>query len=449
MYFYKNYVIKTYLEYNNINKAILKIFLFFSFVTITLYLKGDYFYFDSDITKGSIKVGFWINSIKYGGRERAIAILLNYLAKETYFTFYLITSLGILEDEYFIPTNIKRISLRIKKMNIFKVIEEENLDIIVYNSYGKKEIKKLNKLQKTKIIYYDHSVFLFWILFGNNFYNSIYQSYKKCKYVISLVPLENDYLFKRWGINSILMYNPQTFEYDLVKPSDLSSKNIIMIGRTDDVFKRFDLGIKAMKFIIKEIPECKLNIIGSYNEPLERLIKRFHLENFIQFTGFHINIEKYLKSSSLHIFTSIAEAQPMVLSETKIFGIPTILCGLDYLALAKGGNVIIYDDSPKTIAKEAIKILKDDKFRKKLGKEARKSMKKIRNNLIAKKWVKLLLSIYKDNNNLYTKLVSEDNKNKMKKKEAEIILNNQLQLWTKRIHFFRNTNLDKVKSFFT
>ena len=448
MYFYKNYEIKAYLKYNNINKAIFNLFLFFSFVTISLYLKDD-FYFDLNIVEGSIKVGFLMDSIKYGGRERAIAILLNYLAKEQYFTFYLITSSGILKDEYFVPTNIKRISLLNKKMNLFQVIKEENLDIFVYNSYDKNLIKKLNKLQKTKIIYYNHSVFLFWILFGNNFYNSIYQSYKKCKYVISLVPLENDYLFKRWGINSIFMYNPQTFEYDLVKPSDLSSKNIIMIGRTVDVLKRFDLGIKAMEFIIKEIPECKLNIIGSYNESLERLIKLLKLENFIQFTGFHKNIEKYLKSASLHIFTSIAEAQPMVLSETKIFGIPSILCGLDYLALARGGNVIIYDDSPKTIAKEAIKILKNDRYRKKLGKEARKSMKKIRNNLISKKWVKLLLSVYKDNNTLYKKLISEDDINKLKKKEAEKILINQLKLWIKRIHFLRNTNLDKVKSFFT
>ena len=42
----------------------------------------------------------------------------------------------------------------------------------------------------------------------------------------------------------------------------------------------------------------------------------------------------------------------MVLSETKIYGIPTILCGLDYLSLAKGGTVIIYDDNPEIISKK-------------------------------------------------------------------------------------------------
>ena len=35
-----------------------------------------------------------------------------------------------------------------------------------------------------------------------------------------------------------------------------------MIGRADDTLKRFDLGIKAMEIIIKEIPDCEMNIIS-------------------------------------------------------------------------------------------------------------------------------------------------------------------------------------------
>ena len=54
----------------------------------------------------------------------------------------------------------------------------------------------------------------------------------------------------------------------------------------------------------------------------------------------------------------------MALVEAKLFGIPTIICGLDFLSLAKGGTIIIYDDNPDTIAKEAIKILKNEKYRK-------------------------------------------------------------------------------------
>ena len=61
--------------------------------------------------------------------------------------------------------------------------------------------------------------------------------------------------------------------------------------------------------------------------------------------------------SSLKILPSFSESYPQVLGEAKIFGIPSILCGLDHLTLAKGGTIIIYDDNPHTLSKEAIKIL--------------------------------------------------------------------------------------------
>ena len=230
---------------------------------------------------------------------------------------------------------------------------------MIYNLYNKKEIKLLNKLKKVKIIYYDHSSIFYWLYIKKNFRDTIYYEYKNCDYVISLVPIENDYLFKKWGINSILMDNPITFEYDLVKPSDLKYKKIIMIGRAEDTRKRFKLGIYAMEFIVKAIKECEMNIISYHEKKLNKLIKRLSLEKNVRFVGYHKNIELYLKNSSLHILPSLTEAYPMVLSETKIFGIPSIICGLDYIALANKGTVIIYDDNPETIAKETIKLLND------------------------------------------------------------------------------------------
>ena len=164
------------------------------------------------------------------------------------------------------------------------------------------------------------------------------------------------------------MNNPQTYEFDLVTPSNLTSKEVIMIGRTNDREKRFELGIISIETIIKAKPDSTMNIIGTHNRGLAKIINDLNLADYVKFTGFHSNIKEYLKSACLHIFTSYAEAYPMVLSEAKIFGIPSILFGLDYIALAKGGTVIIYDDNPEIIAKEAIKILKDDKYRKKAWK---------------------------------------------------------------------------------
>ena len=360
-----------------------------------------------------------------------MAIIINLLSEEKMFIHYLITRRGILNDEYTIPNNTRRINLNNTITNIFQIVRKYHIDVLIYNFYNRKEIVKLNKLKKTKIIFYNHSSYFYWIYLGvYNFKKSIYNFYKKCNYVISLIPVENDYLFKKWGINSILMDNPLIIEYDSVIPSKLLQKNIIMIGRSDDPIKRYDLGIKAMVNIIKEIPTCEMNIVSVPNENYTKLISSLNLNKNVRFVDYQKNVEIYFKNTSLHILPSLSESYSMVLSESKIFGVPSIICGLDYLSLANGGTIIIYDDNPDTIAKEAIKILNDDNYRFKLGREARQSMKNHTNKCLKKKWTKLIMSVTRDDNSSFKKLCKDEYK--ISDEARDKILNNQFKLFIKR-----------------
>lgn len=242
------------------------------------------------------------------------------------------------------------------------------------------------------------------------------------------------------------MYNFLTYDFDSVKPSDLSSKIILMIGRAEDKIKRFKLGILSMKYIIKSIPDCKMKILsGLYHiNCLFNLVKKLKLENNIQFVGYVSSPEIYFKNASLHIFPSLSESFGYALSETKIYGIPNILVGIDYISILKGGTVIIYDDNPKTISNEAIKILKNYKYRFKLGKEARKSMSTIRNDLILKKWIKLILSIY-NGDNYYQLLIGKAKK--ISQKEALNIIKNQLNILQRRKKSFKNLTIENLLNF--
>ena len=180
-----------------------------------------------------------------------------------------------------------------------------------------------------------------------------------------------------------------------------------------------------------------MKIISSIvtNLDLYKLIYKLNLQNNIKFIGYTSYPEKFYRNASLHIFPSLAEAFPNVLSETLSYGIPNILVGLDYVSTSKKGTVIIYDDSPLSIAKISIKILKNEKFRKKLGKDARNSMKKFNNKHLLKKWVKLILSIYKEDNS-YNILRNQDKK--IDKKEAQKIIKNQIKLLKMRKNKFKN-----------
>ena len=83
---------------------------------------------------------------------------------------------------------------------------------------------------------------------------------------------------------------------------------MILIGRGDDKKKRFDLGIKAMKYIVKEIPECQLQIISKMKgiKKLVNLVNNLFLKENIQFVGYNTKPEIYFKNASLHFFPSIS-----------------------------------------------------------------------------------------------------------------------------------------------
>ena len=214
-----------------------------------------------------------------------------------------------------------------------------------------------------------------------------------------------------------------------------------MIGRASDKLKRFDLGIMSMKYIIQEIPDCELKIITDLLDIdyLQNLTQKLNLGKYINFIGFTSTPEIYFKNSSLHLFPSISECFPMVLCETKIYGIPNILIGFDYVKMAKGGTIILYDDSP-----ESINILRNVYYRKKLGKEARKSMKKFKNELLLKRWVKLILSIFKGDE-YYQKFKNQDRK--ISENKSLNIIKNQIKLLKMRNKNFENITINKLENF--
>ena len=392
-----------------------------------------------------IRIGIICYSIKNGGIERLVTLLINYLYKVKIFNLYLITLIKE-TNEYIIEDNISRTVIRDNTLDLVKTVKKNKIEILIYNFYNYKEINILNKIKEFKVIFYNHSCLFFWFythLF--ELLSNLYNAYKNAKYIISLIPFENDYLFPKWGINSILMNNFISYEFNDIIPSSLSSRIIIMIGRAGDKYKRFGLGIQAMEYIVKQIPECKMKMISDKIglDNIIEITKALKLQDNIEFVGYIGKPEIFYSNASLHIFPSICECFPMVLSETKIFGIPNIVLGLDYLSVIKGGTIIIYDDKPYSIAKEAINILKNDSFRKELGGKARESMRKFNNHLALHKWIELLLSIV-NGENYYQDLRKQDMK--IDKDIALYLIKNQIKLLQNRDSNFENVTLNNIEN---
>ena len=178
---------------------------------------------------------------------------------------------------------------------------------------------------------------------------------------------------------------------------------------------------------------------------LKYITENLDLESNIEFVGYTKYPEKHFKDASLHIFPSLSESFGLTLSETKMYGIPNILLGLDYLSISRGGTIIIYDDTAESISKESLKILLNDRIKNNLGKEARRNIKQFNNNHLLKKWIKLLLSIYNGDN--YYENLRIEYETRISKKYLLKILKNQIILLNKRNLFYINITINNIKNF--
>ena len=390
-----------------------------------------------------IKIAVYAFGIKNGGRARVTSLLINYFTKIKIFELFLFTIKEKEDNEYIIPRDIPRIII---KKNIIKIIKKKKIEILIYQLSFYDEIQLLNNLKNIKIIFYTHLSIFDWIYGNYSIFKNLYKNYKNAKYVISIVPFENDYIFKKWGINSILMDNFITYNYDKIISSNLSSKTILMLGRADAKKKRFHIGIKAMEYIVNEIPKCEMLIISDLKRTnqLIFLIDNLNLQNNIIFKGYISIPEIYFRNVSLNIFPSLSEAFPMVICETKIYGIPNIIIGIDYITVAEKGIEIIYDDNPELLAIKSINILQNYKYRKFLGIEGRKNMRKFENDFLLIKWIKLILSIY--NGEKYFEEIKSFEKG-LTKRNCLNILQNQLKLLKIREPKFKNINVNKFENF--
>ena len=464
-YSYKNpkTTILSFINNNNTNYQLLNIkylLLFFIILGINIYLifininnklinhnyleiQNQYNISFNNKIKNKINLAIFAFGIKNGGRARITSLLINYFINIKIFNIYLFTRRLKEEDEYKIPDNIKRILIN---NNLINKIKKNKIHILIYQLSVHEEIKLLNDFNNIKVLFYQHLGVFDWIYGNYSIFKSIYNDYLNSKYIVNIVPYENYYLFKKWGITSIFMNNFMTYNFTKIFESNLSTKRLLMIGRGDAKKKRFEIGIQAMEYIIQEFPESEMLIISDLTGILrhEILVNNLKLFNIIKFVGYTVSPEIYFKNTSLILFPSISEAFPLVMCETKIYGIPNILMGLDYTSISEGGTIIIYDETPESFAKVSIFLLKKESYRNKLGKNARKSMKKFNNDILLIKWIKLILSI--NNGDIYyNELRGKDiffSQSKIYK-----IVNKQVKLLKKRIPIFKNITIKDFENF--
>ena len=134
--------------------------------------------------------------------------------------------------------------------------------------------------------------------------------------------------------------------------------------------------ISAMAIIKKEVPNCRLIIIGdgSSRTDLENLVVEKNLEKNVKFLGFRRDIPGLLMEMNVFVLPSLWEGLGNVILEamaaqrpvvaTKVGGIPEMVNHNETGFLVPPGD-------SKMLAAEILKLLKDSQMRINMGKAGR------------------------------------------------------------------------------
>ena len=209
----------------------------------------------------------------------------------------------------------------------------------------------------------------------------------------------DDYFYyKKLGFkNEIFIPNFYTFEPDEIKSSELIGHNIVMLGRAADKIKGIIYAIKAMPYIVKEVPDAKLILLSSSPKIqfLKDLAKELNVEKNINFNYYTVDISKVFWKSSVLMYTSLSEAFPLAMVEGKAHGLPVVAFDVACSPPYQSGVINVDMLDCEALANETIKLLKDYELRKKWGQEAKLSLNQFNNADTALLWEKLFKSLLK------------------------------------------------------
>ena len=355
-----------------------------------------------------IGLAFVYTTLYSNGIARFITLTSNYFIETGRYDIYFITSKPTNQEYPFNP-KIKRFIAHDNYTLIKNITKHEHIDIVILQNVLSRKVVNFYKKLKIKVVGIFHGVYMSIMFHG--MINS-YRNWNQFDLYDSFVFIASDdyYFYKNLGFqNAIFIPNLYTFEPSQIKNSNLTYNNIIMLGRLNDEIKGAKYAIMAMSYIVKEVPDAKLNLITSDSriQFLKNLTKELNLTNNV-FIHYHTyNISEQFWNSSVHMYTSLAEAFPMALNEGKAHGLPIVAFDVPFSNPYQDGVIKVDMLDIKALANETIALFKDYNYRKRMGEYAKKSLNMFSNKETVKLWGRLFNSLLSEDKSKYRELQKE------------------------------------------
>ena len=385
-------------------------------------------------TKKKIKLAFNYYNLHANGIGRFIAVTANNLIKTGKYDICFITEKPPSPGEFEYDSRIKRFVSNNNYTIIQNITKNENIDIVVLQNVLSENVARFYQRLGQKVICMFHGVFLSTIIHNIIEHYKLWNQFDSCDSFI-FIAADDYYIYKNLGFkNEIFMPNLYTFEPSEIKSSNLTNKNIVILGRLNDEIKGIIYAIQSMYYIIKEVPDAIMNLYSSDSriQFLRNLTRDLNLTKNVIFKSSVSNVSKAFYENSIHMFTSLSEAFPMAMNEGKAHGLPIVGFEVPYSLPYQQGFIGVDMFDVKGLARETVKLLKDYNYRKKMGDIAKKSLDVFKNNETVELWGKLCDSLMSEDRNDYRKFQKEIEDKYYDEKKARKHLEGQFNIFLNR-----------------
>lgn len=164
--------------------------------------------------------------------------------------------------------------------------------------------------------------------------------------------------------------------------------------------------IRAIPFVIKEMPETKFLFIGSDCGMKQYLLTKVNELNLNKNVSFidqlpRNKLEEYYQQATICVVPSLWENYPYVILEAMSYAKPIVstqIGGIPEIIQDRIDGFLVPPGSPNSLAKAILELLNDKDLRKSLGENARKKIEQIYSPfIIAKKTLDIYESLTKKN----------------------------------------------------
>jgi glycosyltransferase involved in cell wall biosynthesis len=353
-----------------------------------------------------IKLLFVITKLELGGAQKQLLSLIAHLGKERFQIFLFVGQEGLLLSEALSIKGVTIIKSRclerainpikdlLALIEIYCFVKKNNIEIIHTHSSKAGILGRLAaRLAKTKVVIHTvhgwsfndyqpalvRGIFIWLERFSARYTHKIIvvSHYDKQKGLNNRIGEEDKYRLIRYGIDYKDFSNSgKNARQGLgIKPDDLA---VGMIACFKPQKSPMDF-IRLAFLVKKSLPEVKFILVGDgvLRKRIERLIGKLNLKREVVLTGWRKDISGILSAIDVFVLTSLWEGLPITVLEALASSKPVVAThtgGIREIVVEGKTGFLVPPGNMELMSEQLIVLLKNEKLRKQIGLEARKSL---------------------------------------------------------------------------